>query len=235
MVNNDYNITLLNINQSEQMYLDTPECAKLLVSCQSNATTCLEAFIYCGTHLMLPFVASGRNPYDIRRPCTEQIPTQCYDFSHITEYLNLDVVKNYLHVDEKHVRVWEQCSMQVNMQFSLAGDPLRSVTPFVSDLLENNVRVLIYAGDADLMCNWYGNQAWTNALEWSGKGTFNAAHQHPFIAYDSLKNETIDAGLAKSNGKLTFLRVYNSGHMVPMDQPAVALDMINKFLANAEF
>jgi cathepsin A (carboxypeptidase C) len=34
----------------------------------------------------------------------------------------------------------------------------------IPDLLENGIPVLIYAGDADFVCNWLGNQAWTLAL-----------------------------------------------------------------------
>ncbi|RLN49297.1 hypothetical protein BBJ28_00007186, partial [Nothophytophthora sp. Chile5] len=83
----------------------------------------------------------------------------------------------------------------------------------------------------DLMCNWYGNQAWTSALEWKGKAGFNAAAEAPFVT-----TYGTNAGVARSyNNQFTFLRVFNSGHMVPQDQPAVALDMLNKFLSSAAF
>jgi carboxypeptidase C (cathepsin A) len=32
-----------------------------------------------------------------------------------------------------------------------------------------------------------------------------------------------------------FLRVFNAGHMVPMDQPAVALELLNKFLTGSPY
>jgi carboxypeptidase C (cathepsin A) len=34
---------------------------------------------------------------------------------------------------------------------------------------------------------------------------------------------------------MTFLQVYEAGHMVPMDQPEAALSMLNTFLRNEPF
>ena len=47
------------------------------------------------------------------------------------------------------------------------------------------------------------------------------------------RSETLEgkpAGLVKNFENFTFLRVFDAGHMVPTDQPEVALDMINEFL-----
>jgi len=43
------------------------------------------------------------------------------------------------------------------------------------------------------------------------------------------------AAAAKGEGSLTFLQVYEAGHMVPLDQPAAALSMLNTFLENKAF
>lgn len=39
-----------------------------------------------------------------------------------------------------------------------------------------------------------------------------------------------NAGQYKRVDKLTFLRVYDAGHMVPMDQPARSLEMLRQFM-----
>ena len=45
----------------------------------------------------------------------------------------------------------------------------------ILDLLNDGVRVMIYAGDQDLICNWLGNRRWVDALPWSGAAEWAAA------------------------------------------------------------
>ena len=40
----------------------------------------------------------------------------------------------------------------------------------------------------------------------------------------------IYGGRFRNYKNFTFMRVYDAGHMVPMDQPANALKMINEFM-----
>lgn len=53
--------------------------------------------------------------------------------------------------------------------------------------------------------------------------------------------KTAMGGLARTarartgGGSLTFLQVFEAGHMVPMDQPAAALEMLKVFTANKAF
>jgi carboxypeptidase C (cathepsin A) len=67
--------------------------------------------------------------------------------------------------------------------------------------------------------------AWTLALDWKGKDEFNAAKEHDWQG----------KGLARAAKGLTFLQVYDAGHMVPADKPEAALEMLTTFLANEAF
>lgn len=42
-------------------------------------------------------------------------------------------------------------------------------------------------------------------------------------------------GLVKTANGLTFMQVYDAGHMVPSDQPKGALQMISNFIYGGEF
>jgi carboxypeptidase C (cathepsin A) len=85
-----------------------------------------------------------------------------------------------------------------------------------------------------------GNKAWTLGLEWTGKNNFNNAGDHSWY-YTNDQSASINGGLARTanaklgKGSLTFLQVYEAGHMVPMDQPQAALALLNTFLSDKAF
>ncbi|KAL7685110.1 putative peptidase S10, serine carboxypeptidase, alpha/Beta hydrolase [Plasmopara halstedii] len=223
---NAYNISLVDAMQLEDMKAEAPVCGAILDQCPQNLTACFVGSEFYMEKLFVPLLSANRNPYDIRMPCTRMDdPTKCYDISYVSKYLDSTNVRRALGVDSKRVGVWQECNLNVSMAFYMTADMAKPFHTYVADLLNDNMRVLIYAGDADLMCNWYGNQAWTLALDWKGKNQFNAASETTYITAGGLIG-----GVVRSYDHFTFLRVYNSGHMVPQDQPAVALDMLNKFL-----
>ena len=223
---NAYNVTLA----SDEVVTDirtiaAPECERKIVACEQDESQCAEAADYCSTNVELPFFAAKRNPYDIREACDEDDVMKCFHFEHIDAYLNSDKVLAYLGVDTQRSKPWRECDAQVGAGF--LNDEMKSYADDVRVLLEAGVRVLVYAGDADLMCNWIGNDAWTKQLEWSGHDGFNAAPNRVFVTA-----ATVDAGRVRSFENFACVRVFNSGHMVPMDQPAVSLELIDKFFKN---
>lgn len=91
--------------------------------------------------------------------------------------------------------------------------------------------MLLYAGDADFICNWLGNQAWSLALDWPGKKAFNDA---------TVKDLKLDNGdkygrIRNGGGNFTFMQIFGAGHMVPMDQPEASLDFYNRWLSGEWF
>jgi len=68
---------------------------------------------------------------------------------------------------------------------------------------------LIWAGDADWICNWYANFDAANAVDYEGHDEFNGKSMEPFEV-DGVKK-----GEFKNVDNLSFLRVYDGGHEVP--------------------
>merc|ERR1711939_223434 len=111
------------------------------------------------------------NPYDMRIKCA--VPPLCYDFSNVGVYLARPEVKQALGVDPK--RKWSDCNRAVTIQFELSGDWMKDYQMKIPDQLAGGIRVLIYAGDQDFICNWLGNHAWVNELPWAHQGEFASA------------------------------------------------------------
>jgi cathepsin A (carboxypeptidase C) len=114
--------------------------------------------------------------------------------------------------------------MIVNEMFQ--GDWMHNYQTQIPEQLADGIRVLIYAGDQDYICNWIGNKAWTVAMEWAYKAEFNAAADAPWTV------DAKEAGKLRSSNGFSFLQVYDAGHMVPLDQPERALAMANAFMRN---
>ena len=121
----------------------------------------------CNMNLVEPVEFSGINLYDLRIKCAK--PPLCYDFSNVAKYVNSPAVQAAIGVTNK----WQDCNRVVTIGFLL--DWMHDFQNKIPDLLEAGIPVLVYAGDQDFICNWLGNQAWTLALEWSGKEAFNNA------------------------------------------------------------
>jgi cathepsin A (carboxypeptidase C) len=201
----------------------TPGCVSAIEKCQTGgAISCLAATETCNLGLLIPYTLTGMNPYDMRVQCAK--PPLCYDFSNVGTYLAKPEVLAAIGVDgSKHK--WSDCNKLVTIGFELAGDWMKSYQQMIPDQLNDGIKVLIYAGDQDFICNWLGNQAWTQALPWPHQGDFNTTKP---VGWNVAGKE---AGTIQSSNGFTFLRVYDAGHMVPRDQPEHALAMLNAFIS----
>lgn len=81
--------------------------------------------------------------------------------------------------------------------------------PELNAVIQSGVQTLIWFGDADAVCDWFGGFATIQTVEYSGS--------REFIAKE-LKNYTVDGevyGMYKAVENLSFMRVFESGHFIP--------------------
>jgi cathepsin A (carboxypeptidase C) len=177
------------------------------------------AFYECqlsSTAIMGNPLSPSFNLYDIRKKCDS--PPLCYDFSNMDKFIAREDVRKELGVEK---RSWTSCNMVVHT--FMLGDWITNLQSSVINLLNNKVKVLVYSGDKDFVCNWKGGEAWTNNLNWSEGAEFKNKDYSKWSVNGKV------AGEFKNVNNLTFLRVYDAGHMVPMDQPEVSLNMLFEF------
>ncbi|ODV71319.1 S10 family peptidase CYBJADRAFT_169538 [Cyberlindnera jadinii NRRL Y-1542] len=215
---------VLEKEQCEGMQTTAKRCSQLTKACYKaqSAFACVPAMLYCN-RLLEPYVNTGLNVYDIRGPC-DGGESLCYKgLDYVEQYLNLPSVQEALGSEvEKYVG----CSDTVGSRFVLTGDEAKPFQGYITELLESGYPVLIYAGDKDFICNWLGNHGWTDDLEWLFAPTYRELQLQPWI-----NSAGEHSGEVKSFGGLTFLRVFDAGHMVPYDQPFNALDMVNAWIS----
>lgn len=226
---NSHNIQTVSEDTYNAMKSAVSKCTSLIEECNKgdsivNKFACQTAFVVCNMSQTSPYQMTGLNPYDIRLKCGDN--PLCYDFSNIEKWLNLDETKEALHIN-KESHYWRSCNMGINLKFHT--DWMKDFSPFVKDLLNAGIPALIYAGDVDFICNYMGNHAWTLNLDWKYGDEFRAAEEHEWSV------DGAGAGLARTSNGFTFLQVYDAGHMVPSDQPEVALKMIHNFVMGGDF
>lgn len=222
--NNTYGVKSVPDNQYVAMISEQDECVGLIEKCQNDTSACAIAQSTCNQAQLGPYEESGLNPYDVREKC--KVKPLCYDFTAPTDWLNLAATRKALGITSSSSQ-WSSCNMQVNQQFK--NDWMKTQQYTIPPLLADGIRVLIYAGDADFICNWMGNKAWTLALDWNGNAAFNGALDHDWSVNGK------KAGTARHASNFTFLQVNNAGHMVPMNQPENSLSMIETFMSGEEF
>jgi cathepsin A (carboxypeptidase C) len=208
-----------------------PRCQSLIQSCYDSESvwSCVPASIYCNNALLAPYQRTGQNVYDVRGKC-EDSSNLCYpQLGWISTLLNKPVVMKALGVE---VDSYDSCNFDINRNFLFQGDWMQPFHRLVPSLLEK-IPVLIYAGDADFICNWLGNKAWTEALEWPGHGKFSPMNMTD-LRIDGEK-EGRKIGEVKSHGNLTFMRLHAGGHMVPLDQPEASLEFFNRWISKEWF
>nr|CAH7750800.1 unnamed protein product [Callosobruchus chinensis] len=99
------------------------------------------------------------------------------------------------------------------------------VTPWFIEAA-NNFRMMLYAGQVDIRVAYPLTQNFLKNVKFNDSEKFHNATRKIWYVDEDV------AGYYKTAGKFTDVLVRSAGHMVPLDQPKVALDLINKFVRN---
>lgn len=86
--------------------------------------------------------------YDVRKECVGNL---CYDFSNMEKFLNQNSVRNALGVGNMD---FVSCSSKVYS--AMLMDWMRNLEVGIPALIDDGIKVLVYAGEYDLICNWLG-------------------------------------------------------------------------------
>lgn len=164
-----------------------------------------------------------RSAYDVREICSSNDSCKSdINSNNLNSYLNFEGVAKRLQTNLK----FSSCNNKMNLNFTKNADHRRDISPTVSFLLNNKIPVLIYAGDADYICNWIGNFKIVSKITWNT----DSDNKHPVMANWYNDDINTPVGQVYDRGLLKFIRVHDAGHMVPDDQPEVALIMMKAWI-----
>jgi carboxypeptidase C (cathepsin A) len=228
-VNNTYGIKAVNDTVYELMryaYYVPDGCHDQIGYCKESdrstaegQLTCAQATNLCRSMVEEPYYAyGGRGVYDIRHPYDDPTPPDYF-----VEFLNMASTQEALGVNINYTRT---SSSSVGQGFLSTGD---FVWPnFVEDLEEilgYGVRVSLIYGDADYICNWFGGEAVSLAVNYTDSEKFRAAGYTPFLVDGTEYGET------REYGNFSFTRLYEAGHETPYYQPVASLEHFRRVLA----
>ncbi|KAF3455146.1 hypothetical protein FNV43_RR05594 [Rhamnella rubrinervis] len=109
-----------------------------------------------------------------------------------------------------------------NVFTELEGDFMRARIDGVDELLAKGVNVTVYNGQLDLICSTKGTEAWVEKLKWDGLQAYLSKDRSPLYC----GNDSITRGFTRSYKNFHFYWILGAGHLVPADQPCIALNMI---------
>ncbi|KAI9801377.1 MAG: Cell death protease [Sarcosagium campestre] len=203
-------------NDGGSEHVDIPECERILTALLDltkekgkNGDTCY-------------------NMYDVRLrdshpSCGMNWPP---DLTKVTPYLRRKDVVEALHVGPNKRTGWTECAGSVGAAFSARkSKPSIDLLP---KLLEE-IPVVLFSGDKDMICNHIGTEELIHNMEWNGDKGF-AISPGTWAPRREWTFEKEPAGIYQSARNLTYILFYNSSHMVPFDYPRRTRDMLDRFV-----
>lgn len=158
-------------------------------------------------------IYSGRDEYDFRELTPDPFP-----YSFYVNYLNTPTVQSAIGAFQNY----SESSNTVGTAFGTTGDDGSEMNT-VEDLallLQQNVSIMMYFGDADYNCNWLGGEVVSHEV---GAPGFEDAGYTNITFSDNIVH-----GQVKQSGIFSFVRIYESGHEVPFYQPLAALEIFER-------
>ena len=92
----------------------------------------------------------------------------------------------------------------------------------IRSLVNQGLSVVLLYGNANYLCNWVGGEMVSDAL---------GIHSFDEAGYADIQmRDHVVRGHVKQSRNFAFGRIFESGHMVPFYQPALALEILRRII-----
>lgn len=224
-----HGIGLITLGQVRSLKASYVDCAEALLSEKYFEPSCFN-----NMNTILNSVRSHRdgsqtklNSYDVREYVRKDEYPPGRDL--IKAYMNRMDVRKALHGNIDASFQFDDCSDGVYNALRLYDGV--STLHNVEFLLHHGLRVLFYNGQWDMMCNHFGTERLLLYLNWPGAEEYQSSKKYTW----TVSKHDEPSGFVQHGGNLTFAVVLNAGHMVPLDVPEAALDLVTRFIHAESF
>ena len=125
---------------------------------------------------------------------------------------------------------WSQCSDRVRS--ALINETVPDTITVIPRITEVGVPVLFFEGDLDFIVNYVGMERALGNMTWNGSTGFSSNLNLTSWTYNPAPDKIeVNGGLQISDRGLTYIRVFNSGHLVPLDQPQASSAIFRRLLS----
>ncbi|EME77302.1 uncharacterized protein MYCFIDRAFT_146616 [Pseudocercospora fijiensis CIRAD86] len=191
-------------------------CHDKVVKCNTSGdkAVCGDASQFCTSEAEAPYdEILGRDGYDIRKLIPDSFLPEFY-----VDYLNTPKLQKAIGAYTN----FSESSNTVGNAFNSVGDDASelNIVEDVRKLVDQSVYVVLYAGDADYICNWRGGEVVSRHVEAPG------FHQAGYVNIST--SDKVVHGQVKQSANFAYGRIYDSGHEVPFYQPLASLELFER-------
>ncbi|KAN0094565.1 Alpha/Beta hydrolase fold [Tylopilus felleus] len=197
-----------------------------------SSEICQQASDYCDNNVGGP-VIGNLDPYDLRQNSSALFPPEYY-----VNYLGLPQVVSAIGAES----TYQECPDAAENLFTKTGDGGRTLLPELSKLADSKLKILIWAGDADIVCNWIGGYNTVLGMDWYGNQTLHntplsniTLNGTPIASVANVDNFSFayvplhpSLVVIYADARIRNRRVFGAGHEVAAFQPAAALAIFNQ-------
>ncbi|KZV81658.1 alpha/beta-hydrolase [Exidia glandulosa HHB12029] len=221
-----YNTDLYNATQCAHYFSILPQCLEGIELAYSEPTldNRVEATQFCLQ--MLIGDTHGRTTDNIKHKCTGDALECNPEFGWAVDLLNSTETKEILGVPQE--LTFTPVNVEVNQNFSFAGDHTQQAFRLYEPLLRDGIRILHYIGKLDTIVGWPSTLSFLRLMNTQFSEEFRTAPDIPWPSEDIATVRAIGPGA----GNFTLVFMAEAGHFVTKDQPALAKKIMQHWVAN---
>ncbi|PFH53275.1 hypothetical protein AMATHDRAFT_137711 [Amanita thiersii Skay4041] len=217
--------TMANVSLALRAFTKPGGCKNQIESCYhtNSSSVCSAATEYCNNNILFA-LGDEWNMYYVLAKNPNPYPPDITGF--------LDSIAARIGAEKK----FAQGSLEIVSNFMTSGDWMRNSRQDLETTIKAGVRTLIYVGDADYIVNYMGIEAMACYIMNRLETQYTDAYRQAKFQQYTVRGER--AGLFKNAGKLSYLRIYGAGHLVPaygycnLKSGEVAAQMFTQIMAN---